>query len=341
MDKIREYNIDPNEEVVGSRKEKLNLTGIYALIYFMILVAIISIGTMYLSKLGYMTANKIVPFTLSDTAQVTTMGELPVKKGSIAPPVDVFAYEKPDANTIETGKQLYASNCSSCHGETGDGKGPAGASLNPPPRNFTSMENWKNGPTIEGMYKTLIEGIPNTGMAAFSNLPAKQRLDIISYLRTFSPNFPAVTTADLQKLDDTYGLSKGEKQPNQIPISMAIDKLLLEYKPKEVQIKNAVGIAEKDNSAGAQLLKRASSDIEKSITALVNDKSWTVSEGIFVTFISTNPLQKGFKARIDDFTSEEWSTLFGYLRNIISNEQAEENNNANNEQKTENQSQPK
>lgn len=37
----------------------------------------------------------------------------------------------------EKGKGLYGQYCVSCHGESGKGDGPAGAALNPKPRDFT------------------------------------------------------------------------------------------------------------------------------------------------------------------------------------------------------------
>ncbi|HLT23610.1 MAG TPA: cytochrome c [Ignavibacteria bacterium] len=317
MDNIRDYNIEQSQEVIPSKKERLGFTWIYAAVYVVILLIIVSAGTMYLSKLGYMTSNKLVPFTVSDTGAVITMGDLQVKKGSISPPVDVFKYENPGPDVIETGKQLYASNCASCHGETGDGKGPAGASLNPPPRNFTNMEGWKNGPTIEGMYKTLQEGIPNTGMAAFANLPPEQRLALISYMRTFSAQFPPVTNADLQNMENVYKLSEGQKEPNQIPVGLAIQKMLEEYKPTAEQISNALNKVQGDNSPGAMLLKSVSTDLERTIISMVADNSWAENESSFISFVSTNPIQKGFKGRVDDLTAEEWSSLYGYLRSVI------------------------
>lgn len=35
------------------------------------------------------------------------------------------------------GKKIYETNCLSCHGPEGKGKGPVGAALNPSPRDFT------------------------------------------------------------------------------------------------------------------------------------------------------------------------------------------------------------
>jgi len=42
-----------------------------------------------------------------------------------------------DPNAVAAGQTLYAANCASCHGESGQGDGPAGAALDPKPTNLT------------------------------------------------------------------------------------------------------------------------------------------------------------------------------------------------------------
>lgn len=42
------------------------------------------------------------------------------------------------AGDLENGKLAYTTNCLSCHGEKGDGKGPVGAFLQAPPRDLTT-----------------------------------------------------------------------------------------------------------------------------------------------------------------------------------------------------------
>ena len=83
------------------------------------------------------------------------------------------------------GKDLYDQNCASCHGETGAGDGPAGASLNPKPRNYKApAADWKNGADLAGVTKTLKEGIPGTGMVAYGHLGDDNLKLIAEYVLT-------------------------------------------------------------------------------------------------------------------------------------------------------------
>ena len=71
------------------------------------------------------------------------------------------------------GKRVYDRACGSCHGRSGDGKGPAAKYLNPPARDFTMGEykfrSTPSGtiPTDDDIARTIIEGVNGTSMPAW------------------------------------------------------------------------------------------------------------------------------------------------------------------------------
>lgn len=69
------------------------------------------------------------------------------------------------AADIELGKKKFSMMCSSCHGQTGAGDGPAGGALNPKPRNLQDAA-WQDA-TDDERIKTVI----NKGGAAVGLSP--------------------------------------------------------------------------------------------------------------------------------------------------------------------------
>src|SRR5262245_20508182 len=92
------------------------------------------------------------------------------------------------AGDSAAGKRLYDSRCAFCHGTAGQGDGPAGAALKPPPTNFTSADFWK-GVSSEQLKASIADGKPGTAMVGFkAALSAEQIDDVLTYLRTFPPH---------------------------------------------------------------------------------------------------------------------------------------------------------
>lgn len=86
------------------------------------------------------------------------------------------------------GKQIYIQECSACHGDRGDGKGPAADYVDPKPRNFTA-EPFKLRTTPDGkppatadVLRTIERGIPGTAMPSFSYLSEADRKKIAAYV---------------------------------------------------------------------------------------------------------------------------------------------------------------
>ena len=89
------------------------------------------------------------------------------------------------------GKAVYERKCLLCHGEKGDGKGPAAERLDPRPRDFTSgvykiRSTANKVPTDQDMFNVISNGMPGTSMPAWSVLPDKDRWNVVAYLKTFA-----------------------------------------------------------------------------------------------------------------------------------------------------------
>ncbi len=85
------------------------------------------------------------------------------------------------------GKALFAERCAFCHGMAGHGDGIAGATLQPPPTNFTAADTWKKL-TPELIKSTISDGRPGTAMVAFkATLSPEQIDDVAAHILTFKP----------------------------------------------------------------------------------------------------------------------------------------------------------
>jgi mono/diheme cytochrome c family protein len=79
----------------------------------------------------------------------------------------------------DKGKRLYGDKCQLCHGKKGDGKGPAAASLNPRPTDFTRPEFWEQSTVEKIITDTIREG--HGPMPAFELKPDEIKA-IIDYM---------------------------------------------------------------------------------------------------------------------------------------------------------------
>ncbi len=95
-----------------------------------------------------------------------------------------FPLSTPD---IAKGKELFAGNCTTCHGERGKGDGILAANLNPAPTNFKDHGVFPNLSPIKA-YNTMNFGIEGTAMPAFTSLSDKDKWDVAFYL--LSIGFP-------------------------------------------------------------------------------------------------------------------------------------------------------
>ena len=83
-----------------------------------------------------------------------------------------------DGASIARGKAVYASQCASCHGNSGRGEGPAAKSLEKSPGDLTKLRGQSDGE----LFWKITEG--KKPMASYAaTLSEQQRWDVVNYLR--------------------------------------------------------------------------------------------------------------------------------------------------------------
>ncbi|NNG58793.1 FTR1 family protein [Sphingomonas paucimobilis] len=78
------------------------------------------------------------------------------------------------APNLATGHALFQQSCASCHGMTGNGRGPDAAKLATPPIAFTDAERARQR-SVFALYQVVTQGIDGTAMQSFADLPNDQR----------------------------------------------------------------------------------------------------------------------------------------------------------------------
>ena len=108
--------------------------------------------------------------------------------------VKIARLDKPgfDPLFVQRGREVYTAQCAGCHGTTGDGNGPAGAHLNPPPRDyrngafkFTSTPRGSK-PRHEDLRRILRYGAKGTSMPAFRFLSEEDTEAVIAYVKVLT-----------------------------------------------------------------------------------------------------------------------------------------------------------
>jgi len=118
------------------------------------------------------------------------------EKDPVAPrvPADQIAAAKAMKNPVASnpaniakGKELFTgkATCFTCHGEGGAGDGPAGAALDPSPRNFTNPK-FHAAKTDGEMFWVIKNGSQGTGMISYvpSVITEQEAWEIITFERS-------------------------------------------------------------------------------------------------------------------------------------------------------------
>ena len=93
-----------------------------------------------------------------------------------------------NAQAIQAGKEIFTTNCSSCHGDTAEGNGPAAASLDPKPADLKVVTK---GQADDYIFWRISEGgnMPpfNSAMPSWKGILSEEQIwQVISYIRSIA-----------------------------------------------------------------------------------------------------------------------------------------------------------
>lgn len=114
------------------------------------------------------------------------------KTPAVAVPLPSLPPDIADPVRQARGKLVYAAlGCAQCHGESGDGRGPAAEALRrdprtSPPVNFRQAA-YKRGRTAEDTLRTLVTGLDGTVMLSFRQRASDAQLvDLVAYVHSLA-----------------------------------------------------------------------------------------------------------------------------------------------------------
>jgi len=230
---------------------------------------------------------------------------IPPARGRERPPVDLAAALRPTPEALARGAALYSETCASCHGPGGRGDGPAAAGLDPPARDFTAPDGWKESSRVADLFRTLSAGVPGSSMAAYDYLSPEDRFALAHHVRALG-DFPqpADTRAAVAALDQEYRLSGGLREPNRVPVARALERLRVEFEPSSL-------VLPEDWLEGRRgdLFRRAVLDPQRAAQTLTGTGAWRRDVPSLALLVRAGAPANGFAPAAATLSPRDWALL--------------------------------
>ena len=216
-----------------------------------------------------------------------------------------------DTPSLERGAEVYAANCSSCHGAQGKGDGPAAIGLDPTPTNLSETAALEDQSPLD-YYRRITIGVVGTAMPSFENrLPAQDRWAAALYaslLRLPPPSGEVPQTLAL------FAVTGRMSDADLLQPLRAIDK-----SPANLSRIAAIRSAQPDASAvvTAQVFDRVRSQLD-SAYMLARRGDPSASTAAFDAYMTFEQVERGVRAK-NPTLAAELERDFASLRAAVGN----------------------
>ena len=86
------------------------------------------------------------------------------------------------SDAATTGADVFKTNCATCHGDTGHGDGPAGAALDPAPKNLAEFQTQAGD---DYLFWRITTGKEGTSMVPWKGVLTDEQIwQVVSFIRT-------------------------------------------------------------------------------------------------------------------------------------------------------------
>ena len=216
-----------------------------------------------------------------------------------------------DPPSLARGAEVYAANCSSCHGAQGKGDGPAAIGLDPPPTNLSETAALEDQSPLD-YYRRITIGVVGTAMPSFENrLPAQDRWAAALYaslLRLPPPSGEVPPTLA------SFAVTGRMSDADLLKAVRAIDK-----SPANLSRLAAIRSAQPDASAvvTAQVFDRVRSQLD-SAYMLARSGDPSASTAAFDAYMTFEQVERGVRAK-NPTLAAELERDFASLRAAVGN----------------------
>ena len=216
-----------------------------------------------------------------------------------------------DTPSLERGAEVYAANCSSCHGAQGKGDGPAAIGLDPTPTNLSETAALEDQSPLD-YYRRITIGVVGTAMPSFENrLPAQDRWAAALYASLLRLPPPS---GEVPQTLASFAVTGRMSDADLLQAVRAIDK-----SPANLSRIAAIRSAQPDASAvvTAQIFDRVRSQLD-SAYMLARRGDPSASTAAFDAYMTFEQIERGVRAK-DPTLAAELERDFASLRAAVGN----------------------